>query len=485
VNTQQTRPQSPFTEIPLRDFKRKFNNDRPRFAVNHDESIRNVIPLRSDNLEADGAAFSCALDWLMTCAGHDEAPRSFVRGVIGAIEHDDDGKGKRMPITDERLAELMNCSTKTIQRQRKSYLEQEQKSNFSIISVVEGEYDHKQGKHATTVYEVLIGKQIAQTVERARTSPMWKRDQFAAMREAAREVFNDIDEAPLASTKRKKKTLSPEKEARKIRNTIVSLAKRLGDQTRKIEDADVLKSLKLDELQSDIENALLSGDLRQAFVNKEVDPPTGHNVHQPPVPDAVHIQEERMWTPSTPPDEATDDAWASLENRLRREQPIDEPITDSSEDVDNFADNIIAFPDEPGELTYELDDDDLDDDDLAIIAAERAAIQDEANSLPLEPDEVLSLSANLRKGIKVTASTTQPTDTPPTTTATITSSPPLDDENAAYRYFEASIATRADELMRTQGMTARQADRAAWNEHGHFYAWLEKQRAAVAKLQHE
>jgi hypothetical protein len=423
VNTQQNRPQSPFTEIPLRDFKRKFNPDRPRFAVNHDESIRNVIPLRSDNLEADGAAFSCALDWLMTCAGHDESPRSFVRGVIGAIEHDDDGKGKRMPITDERLAELMNCSTKTIQRQRKAYLEQEQKSNFSIISVVEGEYDHKQGKHATTVYEVLIGKQVAQTVERARTSPMWKRDQFAAMCEAAREVFNDIDEAPLASTKRKKKTLSPEAEARKIRQTIVSLAKRLGDQTRKIEDADVLKSLKLDELQSDIEDALLSGDLRQAFVTKGVAPPTGQNVHQPPVPDAVHIQEERMWTASTPPDEATDDAWVNLENRLRREKSVDEPITDSSEDVDSFTDNIIAFPDEPDEpdeLTYELD-----DDDLAIIAAERAAIQDEANSLPLEPDEALSLSSDLKKGIKVTASTTQPTTQPPTTTATVTSSPPM------------------------------------------------------------
>jgi hypothetical protein len=277
VNTQQTRPQSPFTEIPLRDFKRKFNPDRPRFAVNHDESIRNVIPLRSDNLEADGAAFSCALDWLMTCAGYNEVPRSFVRAVAGAIEHDEDGKGKRMPITDERLAELMNCSTKTIQRQRKSYLEQERGSdkvkgtNFSIINVVEGEYDHKQGKHATTIYEFLIGKQVAQTVERARTSPTWKRDQFAAMREAAREVFNDIDEAPLASTKRKKQTLSPESEARKLRKAIVSLAKRLGDQTRKIKDADTLASLKLDELQSDIEDALLSGDLRQAFVNKEVD----------------------------------------------------------------------------------------------------------------------------------------------------------------------------------------------------------------------
>ncbi len=415
MNTQQTRPQSPFTEIPLRDFKRKFNPDRPRFAVNHDESIRNVIPLRSDNLEADGAAFSCALDWLMTCAGYNEVPRSFVRAVAGAIEHDEDGKGKRMPITDERLAELMNCSTKTIQRQRKSYLEQERGSdkvkgtNFSIINVVEGEYDHKQGKHATTIYEFLIGKQVAQTVERARTSPTWKRDQFAAMREAAREVFNDIDEAPLASTKRKKQTLSPESEARKLRKAIVSLAKRLGDQTRKIKDADTLASLKLDELQSDIEDALLSGDLRQAFVNKEVDLQQDIMSTSPPVSDAVHIPEERMWTASTPPDEATDDVWASFDNRLRREQPIDEPDTDSSEDVDDFAPSI-AFPDEPGdELTYELDDNDLDDDDLAIIAAERAAIQDEANSLPLEPDEL---------------STSPPT---------FTDSPPLDDEDATQK----------------------------------------------------
>jgi len=134
-----------------------------------------------------------------------------------------------------------------------------------------------------------------------------------------------------------------------------------------------------------------------------------------------------MWTPPPPPDEATDDAWASIENRLRREQPIDEPDTDSSEDVDSFAD-IIAFPDEPDEpdeLTYEFDGDDLDDDDLVIIAAERAAIQDEANGLPLEPDEVLAESDKCRNPLKVTASTTQPTTQPPTTTANITSSPPM------------------------------------------------------------
>ncbi len=414
MNTQQTRHKAPFVDIPARDFKRKFNNDRPRFVVNHDESIRHLIPFRSDNLEADGCAFACALDWMMTFAGYSETPRSFVRAVAGVIERDEDGNGKRMAITDERLAELMNCSPKTVQRQRRSYLEQERGSdkvratNFSIISVVEGEYDHKQGKHTTTVYEFLVGKQAAQAVERARTSPEWKRDQFKAMREATREVFNDIDEAPLASTKRTKKTLSPESEARKIRQTIVSLAKRLGDQTRKIKDADTLASLKLDELQSDIEDAMFSGNLRQAFVTKEVDPPGGQNVHQPPVPDAVHIPEERMWTAPTPPDEATDDAWTRIENSLRRGQPIDEPITDSSEDVDDFAPGI-AFPDEPGdELTYELD-----DDDLAIIAAERAAIQDEANGLPLEPDEVLAKTAELPKPLKVTASTTQPIITPP------------------------------------------------------------------------
>jgi hypothetical protein len=461
------RPKAKFVDFSARDFKRKFDEHRPQFAVNHDESIRNIIPFRSDNLEADGCAFTCALDWLMTLAGFNEAPRSFVRAVAGAIERDASGTGKRMAITDERLAELMNCTPKTVQRQRKEYLKQEQSINFSIIHVEEGEFDRTQGKHATTLYEFLVGKQAAQTVERARTSPLWKRDQFAAMREAAREVFNDIDDAPLAAKKRKKQTLSPEAEARKIRQTIISLAKRLGDQTRKIKDSAVVQSLHLDELSADIEDALISGDLRQAFVTKGVDPPTGQNVHQPPASQPVLNKEEEVWTASTPPDEPMDDAWASLESRLRREQPIDEPDTDSPEDVDSFADNIFAFPDEPrDELTYELDDndlddDDLDDDDLAIIAAERAAIQDEANSLPLEPDE-LSTS-------------------PPTFTA----SPPLETEDAAYRYFEASIATRADELVRTQGMTARQADRAAWNEHGHFYAWLAKKRTVVAEVQHE
>jgi hypothetical protein len=434
MNTQQTRHKAPFVDIPARDFKRKFNDSRPRFAVNHDESIRNLIPLRSDNLEADGCAFACALDWLMTFAGYSEAPRSFVRAVAGVIERDEDGNGKRMAITDDRLAELMNCSTKTVQRQRKLYLEQERGSekvratNFSILAVIEGEFDHATQKHAPNVYEFLVGKQAAQAVERARTSPEWKRDQFKAMREATREVFNDIDEAPLASTKRKKKTLSPESEARRIRQTMVSLAKRLGEQTRQIKDPDTLANLKLDELQSDIEEAMFSGDLRQAFVTKEVDPPTGQNVHQPPVSDAVLEQEERMRTASTPLDVATSGVWANIENRLRREQPIDESLTDISEDVDDIADNI-PFPGEsPDELTYELDADEI---------AERDAIQAEACGLPMNADEI-----------------TQPP--PPTTNA---NAPPLDDEDAAYRYFDDLINERAGGLMKTQGMRETEAGR--------------------------
>jgi hypothetical protein len=378
-----------FVDLSARGFNRKYDPNRPMFAVNHDESIRNVIPLRTDNLEADGAAFSCALDWLMTCAGYSEAPRSFVRAVIGAIRRDEDGRGARMAITDERLAELMNCSTKTVQRQRKLYLEQERGSdkvkgtNFSILAVIEGEFDHNTQKHAPTIYEFLIGRQVSQTVERARTSPEWKRDQLKAMHEAALEVFDDIDEAPPAQTTRPKRILSAEAEAQKIRKTMVALARRLGEQTRKIKDAGSVAKLRLDELHGDIDEAMLSGDLRQVFVNKDFDPPTGQNVHQPPPPEPVHIPEERMWT--APHHETP------TQNDIGEQSiPVDEPeyfadappiVKEWCESPEMEKSTKVAFSEEsftpPAELTIELD---------PVELAERAAIQAEALGIEFDDE---------------------------------------------------------------------------------------------------
>lgn len=64
-------------------------------------------------------------------------------------------------------------------------------------------------------------------------------------------------------------------------------------------------------------------------------------------------------------------------------------------------------------------------DDEEIERAEREAIRAEGCG-ELEPDEVLAKTAELPKPLKVTISTAQPIITPPATTATIFSSPPIE-----------------------------------------------------------
>jgi hypothetical protein len=66
----------------------------------------------------------------------------------------------------------------------------------------------------------------------------------------------------------------------------------------------------------------------------------------------------------------------------------------------------------------------------------------------------------------------------PPTTASITSSPPLD-KQAMYQRFDDSINRRAVVLMKTQGMDEIKAQRVAWNEHGIFDHWLARQSASV------
>jgi hypothetical protein len=393
----QPRPKAQFIDFSARDFNRKFDEHRPKFAVNHDESIRNVIPLRTGNLEADGADFTAALDWLMTLAGYTEAPRSFVRAVVGSIKRDADDNFQQTARTDEELAEVMGCSIRTVQRQRKDYLEQENGSdkvkgtNFSIIAVTEGEYDREKGRHAPTRYRFLIGAQTAQTVERARTSPEWKRDQRKAIREAAIEVFEDIPEAPPAATTRKKRKASDESEAKRIRSMIVTLSKNLADLERKKLDGNLPQLC--DELKTEIGVAMNAPTMREVFNVQGLAGAARQNVMQGTPANLVVTPEEEETTASqheTPPQGDVDEHSDSI---AEAEYLADEPQFETSVSREtaqketevwcespemkkstklSFSEESFAPPDEPphAELTYEPDIYEPDADELA----ERAAI---------------------------------------------------------------------------------------------------------------
>jgi hypothetical protein len=308
------------------------------------------------NLEADGCAFSCALDWLATLAGFDEVPRSFIRGVAGAIERDKQGKGKETPIPDERLAELMNCHVKTIQRQRKAYLKQEQELNFSVLKITEGEYDQKKKKNGTTRYQFLIGNQAAQVVEQARTSPLWARDQFEAIREAAKEVFGDITEAPLAGRKRGKRERTPESKAKQLRAMIVSLAANLTDEVLKIEDPQAKANLRLDTLLDDIETAMRGGDLNQVLLNKGFNHRGSKMSTSPLTDEPVLTEEEEVRT--RPPETGeieTERIPPAVEARTEVIEPEPPEIEHHCDDPDIFTEPEFFDDSPPDDLPEETE----------------------------------------------------------------------------------------------------------------------------------
>ncbi len=124
-----------------------------------------------------------------------------------------------------------------------------------------------------------------------------------------------------------------------------------------------------------------------------------------------------------------------------------------------------------GDSDTETDDFDSFDDlvESADDLAERAAIQDEANGLPLTTPEI-SLSAT-------TAAAVPPQ--PTTSTITIASTPPLEDVNAAYKRYNKLIDDCAAELALNGGVTDIEAQRQAWSEVGEWSDWSKRNCAPM------
>jgi hypothetical protein len=143
-----------------------------------------VTTERGLNIEADGCDFIEATNFYLSQRGCPENARRFVCYVMGYSG----GASEIIEICDAELARRSGCSTKTIQRWRKSLVRWELQKKAPVLEIFEGDFYRDEKKNKPTRYRVLIAKLAADIVRSARNSPRWESDSRSAIEAAARQV---------------------------------------------------------------------------------------------------------------------------------------------------------------------------------------------------------------------------------------------------------------------------------------------------------
>jgi hypothetical protein len=155
---------------------------------------------------ADGieAVHQCA-----NLAGFSERPRALIFALASAARS---RHNEAIELYDEELADLQNCSTKTVQRQRADYLGESRQKKFDLVEIIEGTYDKTRNRNEPTLYRFHLGNIVERIVLEARASKHWhesdRRKQRDAIKRAAELVYEDIPEAPPRRRKKKRARLA-------------------------------------------------------------------------------------------------------------------------------------------------------------------------------------------------------------------------------------------------------------------------------------
>lgn len=243
---------SPFYEFTEREFDLKFDPDRPRYSGTAWRAVARSAQAEADGtptfdlvvadsagLEADACDFIEMMTQMLLLAGYGDRERAFVCGMAGAT-------GGYTPevilFYDEQLAEAMGCSERTVQRNRKAYLERAYTSNFAAIEVIEGEFNYQTMKNDPTGYRFLLGKPAVEGIERARGSALYEKNRLQALKEAALEAFQELPETP--PIKRRKKRMRPdESKLEALKATVKTFSAQIRDLERKLHGEDAAEEL--------------------------------------------------------------------------------------------------------------------------------------------------------------------------------------------------------------------------------------------------
>jgi hypothetical protein len=159
------------------------------------EAVFSIFDDLADGIEA---IHQCA-----NLAGFTERSRPFIIALATAAHSQ---SASCVELYDEALADLQNCSRRTVIRQREDYLRESRAKNFDFVEIIEGEFDKEAKRYKPTMYRFHLGDVVERIVAEARSSKDWhetdRRKQRDAILRAAANVYEEIPEAP---TKRRKK----------------------------------------------------------------------------------------------------------------------------------------------------------------------------------------------------------------------------------------------------------------------------------------
>jgi hypothetical protein len=180
---------------------------------------------------ADGieAIHQCA-----NLAGFTERSRPFIIALATAAHSQ---SASCVELYDEALADLQNCSRRTVIRQREDYMRESRAKNFNFVEIIEGEFDREAKRYKPTKYRFHLGDVVERIVAEARSSKDWhetdRRKQRDALKRAAANVYDEIPEAPTKRRKKKRDRLAIS-EIETDRKIIVTKFRSLKDKTSKL-----------------------------------------------------------------------------------------------------------------------------------------------------------------------------------------------------------------------------------------------------------
>lgn len=106
------------------------------------------------------------------------------------------GGSSTLEVFDGDLAKHVQCSDRTVRRWRKAHLKESKARRFSLLEIVEGEYDAGRQCYGKTSYRFTAPDYVDAVVREARASDLYQRDRRAAIEQAAEEHYADIPDAP-------------------------------------------------------------------------------------------------------------------------------------------------------------------------------------------------------------------------------------------------------------------------------------------------
>jgi hypothetical protein len=176
---------------------------------------------------ADGVL---ALDYGLTFAGFEYEERQLVHSIVGLL-----GEGEtELAMFDERLADHLKCSTRTVRRWRAAYVEKSQAVNFGFLVITEGEYISAEKRYQPTRYRFTADAKdyVEQTVDEARGSGSYERDRRGAIEKAAGAHYEEVPQAPprLRNAKPKRSSnVQIERDFINAKNNLTKGQRTLGD----------------------------------------------------------------------------------------------------------------------------------------------------------------------------------------------------------------------------------------------------------------